>query len=58
MERVEAPVGEGGDKVRAMAENKFGNSWSDSLKLVVRRELLLWWRDKYQIAAKFGQGMS
>jgi hypothetical protein len=58
MERVEAPVGEGGDKVRAVAEQKYGNSWLDSLKLVVRLELLLWWRDKYQINAKVGQGMS
>jgi hypothetical protein len=58
IERVEAPVGEGGDQVRGMAEKKYANSWSKSLKLVVRREVLLWWRDKYQIYAKLGQGMS
>jgi hypothetical protein len=58
LERVEAPVGEGGDKVREIAEKKFANSWSKSLKLVVRREVLLWWRDKYQIKAKLAQGMS
>jgi hypothetical protein len=27
------------------------------LNLVVRRELLIWWRDKYQIKAKLAQGM-
>jgi hypothetical protein len=58
IERVEAPVGEGGDKVREIAEKKFANSWSKSLRLVVRREVLLWWRDKYQIYAKLSQGMS
>jgi hypothetical protein len=58
IERVEAPVGEGGNKLRAIAEKKFANSWSKSLKLVVRREVLLWWRDKYQIYAKLSQGMS
>jgi hypothetical protein len=58
IERVEAPVGDGGDKVREIAEKKFANSWSRSLKLLVRRELLLWWRDKYQIKAKLAQGTS
>jgi hypothetical protein len=58
IERVEAPVGDGGDEVRGIAEKRFANSWSKSLKLVVRREVLLWWRDKYQIYAKLAQGMS
>jgi hypothetical protein len=57
IECVEAPVGDGGDKVRVIAEKKFANSWSKSLKLVLRREVLLWWRDKYQIYAKLSQGM-
>jgi hypothetical protein len=57
IERVEAPVGEGGDRLRGIAEKKFANPWSKSLKLVLHREVLLWWRDKYQIKAKLGQGM-
>jgi hypothetical protein len=58
IEGVEAPVGDGGDKVREIAEKKFANSWSRSMKLLARRELLLWWRDKYQIKAKLAQGTS
>jgi hypothetical protein len=58
IERVEAPVGDGGDKVREIAEKKFANPWSRSLKFLVHREVLLWWRDKYQIKAKLAQGTS
>jgi hypothetical protein len=58
IEGVEAPVGDGGDKVREIAEKKFANSWSRSMKLLARREILLWWRDKYQIKAKLAQGTS
>ena len=35
MERVEAPVGEGGNFLRGIAEKKFANPWSKSLKLLV-----------------------
>jgi hypothetical protein len=34
----------------------YRNSWFASLKLLVAREFLLWWRDKSQIYAKLGQG--
>lgn len=34
----------------------YRNSWFASLKLLVAREYLLWWRDKSQIYAKVGQG--
>jgi hypothetical protein len=34
----------------------YRNSWFASLKLLVAREFLLWWRDKTQIYAKVGQG--
>lgn len=57
LERIAAPVPKGGDAIKAMAANRYANSSKDSLKLVVRRELLLWWRDKYQIKAKVGQAM-
>jgi hypothetical protein len=33
------------------------NSNFQSLRLLVQRELLLWWRDKYAIKAKFGQSL-
>jgi hypothetical protein len=35
---------------------KFRNSSWTYAKLLVRRELLLWWRDKYQIWARVIQG--
>jgi hypothetical protein len=35
IERVEAPVGEGGELLRGIAEKKFANPWSKSLKLLV-----------------------
>jgi hypothetical protein len=34
----------------------YRNTWFASLKLLVAREFLLWWRDKSQIYAKVSQG--
>lgn len=36
---------------------RYHNSAYGSLKLLVQREMLLWWRDKYQIKARLLQGM-
>lgn len=41
--------------IREIGSAKYANSWYGSLKLLCRRELLLWWRDKYQIKAKIMQ---
>lgn len=57
MERVEAPVGDGGAMVTEMAAHKYQNSAFESLKLVGRRELLLWRRDTYAIKAKIAQDL-
>ena len=35
---------------------KYRNSWFESLKLLVQRETLLWWRDKYEIRSRIIQG--
>jgi hypothetical protein len=37
-------------------KTRYHNSSYDSLKLLVHREMLLWWRDKYQIKARVMQG--
>jgi hypothetical protein len=42
---------------RAYFGVKYHNTWYQSLRLLVGRELLLWWRDKYQIRARLMQGM-
>mmetsp|Transcript_5811 Transcript_5811/g.16301 ORF Transcript_5811/g.16301 Transcript_5811/m.16301 type:complete len:1475 (+) Transcript_5811:148-4572(+) len=59
MERLSSPMQEGDDAkfVRDMAKNRYANPTFKSLKLVVQRELLLWWRDKYQLKAKIGQNV-
>jgi hypothetical protein len=41
--------------IKEIGKAQFANSWRGSLKLLCRRELLLWWRDKYQIKAKIAQ---
>ena len=43
--------------VEHLSATRYANSGFESLKLLVRRELLLWWRDKYQIKAKIMQSM-
>jgi len=55
MEKVEAPVGDGAEIIQEIAHHKYQNSALESLKLVGRRELLLWWRDKYAIRTKLAQ---
>jgi hypothetical protein len=54
-ERLDAPGGEAPATLKSLAKVRFQNSWYQSLKLLVQRETLLWWRDKYQIQAKLGK---
>mmetsp|Transcript_2153 Transcript_2153/g.3908 ORF Transcript_2153/g.3908 Transcript_2153/m.3908 type:complete len:1099 (-) Transcript_2153:1265-4561(-) len=35
--------------------HRYHNSWYGSFKLLLAREVLLWWRDKYQIKARLAQ---
>lgn len=35
---------------------KYKNKWSRSMKLLISREMLLWWRDKYLLKARVLQG--
>lgn len=37
---------------------RYRNTQLDSLKLLIKREMLLWWRDKTQIKARILQGES
>jgi hypothetical protein len=37
-------------------QQRYRNTWYGSLKLLVSREMLLWWRDKTQIKARLAQG--
>lgn len=47
---------ENGVPLRDIASSHFQNSWRRSMKLLIDREILLWWRDKYQIKARIMQG--
>lgn len=55
LENLESPTKDEGDFLRDMSSQRYKNSRFKSLKLLTRRELLLWWRDKYQIRAKVAQ---
>lgn len=46
---------EAAQMIKEIGSAKYANSWYGSLKLLCQRELLLWWRDKYQIKAKVMQ---
>jgi hypothetical protein len=37
---------------------RYRNNWISSLNLLIKREMLLWWRDKTQIGARVAQGES
>jgi hypothetical protein len=49
------PVEEG-DPLAEMALTHYANKSSRSMWLLCRREMLLWWRDKYQRMARLVQG--
>lgn len=55
LEALEAPESEPDALVKTLSEGRYKNNWLESLNLLVKRELLLWWRDKYQIKAKIAQ---
>lgn len=44
-------------QVDALAYVRYQNKWYNSLKIVVQREMLLWWRDKYQLKARIMQDL-
>lgn len=44
------------ERMQKWMKQKYRNSWGASLKLVVNREMLIWWRDKGQIRARVAQG--
>ena len=52
---VESPSNENASLKEWVGE-RYKNSWLGSLKLLVAREMLLWWRDKSQIKARLAQG--
>jgi hypothetical protein len=60
MARLEAPFQDAAtaDFIRSIGSDKYKNSSYGSFKLLAYRELLLWWRDKYQIKAKIVQSKS
>ena len=39
-----------------MSSAQYRNPWHKSMRLLASREMLLWWRDKYQIKARVAQG--
>jgi len=52
------PKSEDHDFIMDVVSQRYRSSHFDCLKLVVTRELLLWWRDKYAIKAKVGQSIA
>ena len=57
MKKLQEPSNnpEAAQMIKEIGSAKFKNSWYGSLKLLCGREILLWWRDKYQIKAKIMQ---
>jgi len=58
LEKLKAPirVSEKDTKtIKEIGASRFANGAHKSLKLLAQRELLLWWREKYQIQAKIMQ---
>ena len=53
--RVESATDEN-SALKAWMQERYRNDWYSSLKLLVAREMLLWWRDKTQIRARVLQG--
>lgn len=45
------------EAVRKLMASKYRNNWYGSLKLLGRREFVLWWRDKRQIKSRIGQDL-
>lgn len=59
LDHLKSPLNEKDSQfVRDLTKDKYKNTSWDSMKLVVRRELVLWWRDKYQIKAKIMQALA
>lgn len=56
MASVNSPTIVDGKGIDEAAKLRYRNSWYQSLNLVTRRELMLWWRDKYAIKARIFQG--
>jgi len=54
-ERLDAPHAGTPTSVKTAAICRYKNSWLESVKLLSKRELTLWWRDRYQIKAKIGR---
>lgn len=56
IEKLNSPVNtEAKEEIEKIVRVKYQNPWWKSFKLVCSRELLLYWRDKYQIKAKIMQ---
>ena len=57
LKKLEEPVDnpEAAKIIEDIGKAKYANTAWASLKLLCQRELLLWWRDKYQIKAKIAQ---
>ena len=56
-ERLKAPLSDSIEPIKGEKEftARFHNSWFKSTQLVLKREALLWWRDKYQLKARIMQ---
>lgn len=54
---INEPVpAEKGEPLVEISSNHFQNPTFRSMRLLAAREMLLWWRDKYQIKARIAQG--
>jgi hypothetical protein len=56
IQELDLPIKSQGDKkFIELSKVGYANPWYKSLKLLISREALLWWRDKYSIKAKIVQ---
>lgn len=59
LEKLETPIkatAEDQDMIKSIGSVKYANSTITNMKLLAGRELLLWWRDKYQVSLVCARG--
>jgi ABC-2 type transporter len=59
LEKLKGPVkGEGNHFLEEAVKVRYANPWYKSMKLLVKRELTLWWRNKVRSLAIFGRSLT
>lgn len=56
VEILEKPIEKEDNRIVQVAKQRYQNTSWESLKLLTKREVLLWWRDQNQVKARAAQG--